>query len=335
MTESESDKLMTSDQAEAESGAGDAARDFEPYRPLLFSIAYRMLGSAMEAEDMVQEAFLRYQRVNADDLDSPKAYLTTIITRLCLDQLKSARAQREQYIGIWLPEPLVTHDGADYGGMELPGTAYARRESISLAFLHVLERLSPVERAVFLLREVFDYPYSDIARIVGKREDNCRRYYHNAKRDLLAHRPRFEAATEAHHVLIERFIKAVSTGDVDLLTDVLAEDVKLVADGGGKAPASPQPIYGRAMAIRLYRSITRLLPEDGELLVMEINGSPSLVLRAGEQKNIIGAVNFSIANGRIQVVHHLFNPDKLWKIEQALAEQHFVAGEDDDEGTAT
>jgi len=162
----------------------------------------------------------------------------------------------------------MTRDGADAGGMELPGTAYARRESISLAFLHVLERLSPIERAVFLLREVFDYPYSDIARMIGKREDNCRRYYHNAKRDLLAHRPRYEASTEEHRALIESFVKAVSTGDVDVLTDLLAEDVHVVADGGGKAPASPHPIDGRPMALRLYRNISRLIPESAQLLLM-------------------------------------------------------------------
>ncbi len=330
-TVSESSKRMrTSDQDNRVTGAEDAARDFEQdfekYRPLLFSIAYRMLGSAMEAEDMVQEAFLRYQRVNAAEVESPKAYLTTIITRLCLDQLKSARAQREQYVGIWLPEPLVTHDGTDFAGIELPGTAYARRESISLAFLHVLERLSPVERAVFLLREVFDYPYSDIARMIGKREDNCRRYYHNAKRDLMAHRPRFEASTEGHRALIERFVKAVSTGDIDVLTELLAEDVQLVSDGGGKAPASPQPVYGRTMALRLYRNLGRFIPEDGQVLITEINGSPALVLR--DTHRILAVVTFTIIEGRIQLVHNLFNPDKLQKIEPSLADAEAIAFDD-------
>jgi RNA polymerase sigma-70 factor (ECF subfamily) len=290
-----------------------AEQDFEPYRPLLFSIAYRMLGSAMEAEDMVQEAFLRYQRVNAADIDSPKAYLTTVITRLCLDQLKSAKAQREQYVGIWLPEPLLTTAGS-----ESPGASYAQRESISMAFLRVLEQLSPVERAVFLLREVFDYPYSEIARIVGKSEVNCRRYYHNAKQDLLENRPRFEPSSDEHRALIESFLQAISTGDLDKLTDLLAEDVIVYGDGGGKVPTSPRPIVGREMAVRIYRGIARFIPEGAAVLIAEVNGSPSIVVRVDGQ--VLGILNFSIANGQIQTVHHLFNIDKLGTVSDVLEE---------------
>lgn len=293
----------------------DPNQTFEQYRPLLFSIAYRMLGSAMEAEDMVQEAFLRYQRVNPEDVDSPKAYLTTVITRLCLDQLKSAKAQREQYIGIWLPEPLLTAD-SEAGGSESPSASFAQRESISMAFLRVLEQLSPVERAVFLLREVFDYPYSEIARIVGKSEVNCRRYYHNAKQDLLEKRPRFEPSSEEHRALIESFTQAVSTGDLDTLTNLLAEDVVIYGDGGGKVPTAPRPIVGRDMVLRLYRSISRLIPDNAEVLIVEVNGSPSLILRQGRQ--ILGLLNFSISDGFIQTIHHHFNRDKLRAVEDGL-----------------
>lgn len=286
-------------------------REFEPYRPLLFSIAYRMLGSAMEAEDMVQEAFLRYQQVNPDDVESPKAYLMTIVTRLCLDQLKSARAQREQYVGIWLPEPLLTSSSSDS-----PSATFAQRESISLAFLHVLERLSPVERAVFLLREVFDYPYSEIARIVGKTEANCRRYYHNAKQDLLEQRPRFEPSSDEHRALIESFVQAVSTGDLGTLTHLLADDVTVYGDGGGKVPTAPQPIRGRELVLRLYRGINRFMPEGAEVMIAEINGSPSVILRHATQ--VLGVLNFSITEGRIQAIHHLFNTDKLGAVGNAL-----------------
>jgi RNA polymerase sigma-70 factor, ECF subfamily len=290
-----------------------SAASFEDYRPLLFSIAYRMLGSAMEAEDMVQEAFLRYQRVNPDDVDSPKAYLTTIITRLCLDQLKSAKAQREQYIGIWLPEPLLTTAGS-----ESPGATFAQRESISMAFLRVLEQLSPVERAVFLLREVFDYPYSEIARIVGKTEVNCRRYYHNAKQDLLENRPRFEPSSDEHRLMIESFMQAVSTGDLDTLTNLLAEDIVVYGDGGGKVPTAPQPIKGRELALRIYRGINRFMPEDAGVLMAEVNGSPSVIVRQGKQ--VLGILNFNIVDGRIQRIYHLFNTDKLKAVEDALDE---------------
>ncbi|MEP7357416.1 MAG: sigma-70 family RNA polymerase sigma factor, partial [Anaerolineales bacterium] len=193
-----------------------------------------MLGSAMEAEDMVQEAYLRYQRADGQTLRSPRAFLTTVITRLCLDQLKSARARREEYPGTWLPEPLPTGSA--------PADVAVQRETISMAFLVLLESLSPIERAVFLLRDVFDYRYAEIAPIVGQSEATCRQHFHRAKQFLSQRRPRFDAAPGEERKLADGFLRAVTQGDVAGLTQLLAEDVVLFGDGGGKAPAVRQPL---------------------------------------------------------------------------------------------
>ena len=272
---------------------------FENYRPLLFSIAYRMLGSAMEAEDMVQEAYLRYE--NARDIQTPKAFLTTTITRLCLDQLKSARTRRENYVGTWLPEPLLTGDS--------PGAIISQRESITMAFLVLLENLSPVERAVFLLREVFEYDYAEIASIVGKREDNCRRYYHRARGYLLERRPRFEASTDDSKKLIMGFLEAVEGGDVENLTHLLAEDIVIYGDGGGKIPVSKYPVAGRAIVTRLLFGLYRLMPPDIRFEFAEVNAAPSLLL--WQQSTLFGVLNFRIEEGHIKSIQNILNPDKL------------------------
>lgn len=274
---------------------------FESYRPLLFSIAYRMLGSAMEAEDMVQEAYLRYEQVEEKDVQSPKAYLSTIITRLCLDQLKSAKTKREDYVGTWLPEPLLTGPS--------PSTVVGEKETISLAFMVLLENLSPVERAVFLLREVFDYSYAEIAPVVGKSEANCRRYYHLAKQYLMERRPRFEPTSDEQNKLIAQFMQVVTMGDVEGLTNLLAEDVVVYGDGGGKAPASRQPIMGREAAMRLLFGVTKLVPPDLTVDIAEVNGSISLLF--WQAKKLILVMNFVIVDGKIRTIHNVLNPDKL------------------------
>src|ERR1041384_6816977 len=225
---------------------------YEQYRHLLFSIAYRMLGSAMEAEDMVQEAFLRYENAADKDIQSPKAYLTTIATRLCLDQLKSAKTKREQYVGTWLPEPIFTEQAAS------PEPEADEAESLSMAFMVLLENLSPVERAVFLLREVFDYDYAAIAKIVNKTEANCRRYYHLAKQYLVERRPRFEPSSADQTKLVYRFMQAVSEGDINGLEDVLSKDIVMYADSGGKVPAARIPQQGHEAVIRLLVGIFHL-----------------------------------------------------------------------------
>jgi RNA polymerase sigma-70 factor, ECF subfamily len=220
---------------------------FAELRPLLFSIAYRMLGSASEAEDIVQEAFLRYHRETAagTEIDSPKSYLSAITTRLCIDHLRSARVRRESYVGTWLPEPLLTDEESD--AARQAETA----DSLSMGFLVLLESLTPVERAVFLLREVFEYEYEEIASVVGKSEENCRQIAVRARRQVQAGRPRFEASKAQREELAHRFFQAVVEGDVEGLVGMLAADVVVYADGGGKAAAFPRPIHGRDKVVRL------------------------------------------------------------------------------------
>jgi RNA polymerase sigma-70 factor, ECF subfamily len=274
---------------------------FETYRPLLFSIAYRMLGSAMEAEDMVQESYIRASRAEAREIETPKAYLSKIITRLCLDQLKSARSQRESYIGTWLPEPIST---------EAPSLVADQHEAISIAFLALLENLSPVERAIFLLRDVFEYPYEDIASIVGKREDNCRRYYRHAKQFLTENRPRFTSSAESQKKLVAQFLQVLATGDLEGLTALLAEEVTLYGDGGGKAPAIKQPLVGREAVLRLLVGSARLLQtHDIHIEMREINGAAALLFWEGDRLHFV--MNITVDENRIVLLHNILNPDKL------------------------
>jgi len=274
---------------------------YEQYRHLLFSIAYRMLGSAMEAEDMVQEAFLRYENSHDKDIQSPKAYLTTIVTRLCLDQLKSAKNQREQYIGTWLPEPIFTEQAASAEPDET--------ETLSMAFMVLLENLSPVERAVFLLREVFDYDYAAIAKIVNKNEANCRRYYHLAKQYLVERRPRFEPSSAEQTKLVHQFMQAITVGDIDGLTHILSEDIVMYADGGGKAPVARIPQQGHEAVIRLLRGVFRWLTPDTRVQLHDVNGSLSLVVWQGDV--LVFVMNFTIVDNHIQTIRNIINPDKL------------------------
>jgi RNA polymerase sigma-70 factor, ECF subfamily len=278
-----------------------ADETFEDLRPLLFSIAYRMLGSVMEAEDMVQEAYLRYKSVPSETIQSAKAFLTTIVTRLCLDQIKSAKTQREEYIGEWLPEPLLTEG--------VPGAIIGEREDISMAFMVLLESLSPIERAVFLLREVFDYPYDEIGKIVDKSEANCRQYYHRAKQYLVEKRPRFVPAPDEQRRLLEGFMMAVSMGDVEALNQILAENVSVTGDGGGKRFAAKHPVVGRAAVARFMIGLGRLLPDNAGFAITEFNGAPALLLwNEGEPYCVM---NFSMSGGQIIAIHNVLNPDKL------------------------
>jgi RNA polymerase sigma-70 factor (ECF subfamily) len=279
------------------------AQQFEQYRGLLFSIAYRMLGSVMEAEDMVQETYLRFEKAQDKDVQSVKAYLTTIITRLCLDQLKSAKMQRENYVGTWLPEPVLTEKS--------PGAILTEHESISVAFLVLLENLSPIERAVFLLRDVFDYSYAEIARMVDKSEANCRRYYRRAKQFLVERRPRFEPSTDEQRKLVDSFLQAMATGDVEGLTRLLTEDVVFYGDGGGKVAAVRHPITGREAVRRfLLLAISQKLPPGVEIEVAEVNGSPALLLWGYDDRPYF-VMTFTIVGNQIQAIRNILNPDKL------------------------
>ena len=223
--------------------------DFERFRPLLFSIAYRMLGTATEAEDILQESYLRSQRGSSEPINNPKYYLTTIVTRLCLNHLSSAKTQREQYLGPWLPEPVLTEDRS---GFVNPSETVLTNDSISIAFLVLLESLSAAERAVFLLHEVFDYKFREIAQIVGKSEAACRQLFHRAKGHVAANRPRFEIAPEQHDQLLNRFIETVETGEIDSFLEMLADDIVLVPDGGGQRGAAIRVVKGTRGGFCIY-----------------------------------------------------------------------------------
>jgi RNA polymerase sigma-70 factor (ECF subfamily) len=278
---------------------------YEELRPLMFSIAYRMLGSVSEAEDVVQEAFLRFHRVLAEGaaIESPKAYLSAVTTRLCIDQLKSARARREQYFGEWLPEPIVTEPGA----AEQAATA----DSLSMAFLVLLESLSPVERAVFLLREVFDYGYEEIAEVTGKTEDNCRQLFVRARRRIDEGKPRFDASRRQREELARRFFAAAENGDMAALVGMLAADVVVYGDGGGKAPSWPRPIYGRERVSRLLVGVVAQAREYGVAMrPTEINGQPG-VMFVDPENRIASVMSVDVADGVVQTVRSIINPEKL------------------------
>ena len=273
----------------------------EELRPYLFAIAYRMLGSVAEAEDVVQEAFLRYHERGVQ-ADEPKAYLATVTTRLAIDQLRSARARREVYPGEWLPEPLVEDEAARHA---------ETADSLSLAFLHLLEKLSPVERAVFLLREVFDYPYEDVAGIVGKSPENCRQILARAHRHIEEGRRRFDVSREEREEVARRFLAAWEEGDTDALVEVLAPDATVYGDGGGKAPSVPVPLVGAERVAKALIGWGRRARELG--LVHHaalVNGEPGLVFRSAEGK-AVWVASLEVYDGVVVAVRSVLNPDKL------------------------
>jgi RNA polymerase sigma-70 factor (TIGR02957 family) len=286
----------------------ETARLFEELRPAAFAIAYRMLGSVSEAEDVVQEAFLRLHRTlrEGERVSSPRAYLSTVVTRLCIDQLRSARARRERYIGEWLPEPLLASDEAD------PARHAEVADSLSLAFLVLLESLSPEQRAAFLLREVFDYPYDQIARIVGKSQDNTRQLVTRARRQVQEGRPRFEASRERREVLARRFFAAAVDGELEALEELLAHDVVLHGDGGGKAPALAHPVHGRVKVARTLLAWFRAAARIGGVTLRsaEVNGQPGALLLDPEGR-LVTVLAVDVADGKVQAIRSIVNPDKL------------------------
>ena len=285
------------------------AEVYEDLRPLLFSISYRMLGSVAEAEDIVQEAFLRYHRAldeHAREIESPKAYLSAVTTRLAIDHLRSARVRRETYIGEWLPEPLLTDERA----VE-PARQAEDADSLSMAFLLLLERLSPVERAVFLLHDVFDFRYDEVAGIIGKSESNCRQLAVRARRHVEEHKPRFEASRRQREQLASRFFTAVSEGDVDGLVELLAADVVVYGDGGGTSPSWRNPIYGRDKVLRLLLGLSRHSSELGVTMRRtEINSQPGAMF-LDPSGRLMYVVTLDIADGVVQTVRSIINPAKL------------------------
>lgn len=285
----------------------DSTTLFTENRSYLFGVAYRMVGTVMDAEDILQEAFLRWQGVDSRGVDSPRAYLTTIVTRLCLDFLTSARVRREQYVGPWLPEPLIVSAQEE----EVEGLV-ERDETISMAFLLLLESLSPVERAVFLLREVFAYDYPEVARIVEKSEANCRQIAKRAKERIRAGRPRFTPDRAQGERLLERFVTACAQGDLAGLESVLAADITLWSDGGGKVTAARRPVHGAGNVARFLLGILRMAPDDWAVRSAWINGGPGLIVYAGGQAQSV--FTFDAGEERIEAIRIVVNPDKLQRV---------------------
>jgi RNA polymerase sigma-70 factor (ECF subfamily) len=278
---------------------GTRAVTVEELRPLMLSIAYRMVGSFSEAEDLVQEAFLRLHQEGG--VDSPKAWLSTVVTRLAIDHLRSARVRREEYPGTWLPEPVLADPAPD---------AAVRAESLSLAVLVLLESLTPVERAVFVLREAFDYGYDEIAAIVGKSEDNCRQLATRARRHVEERKPRFEPSREQRDELVRRFVAALQEGETEPLVELLAADVEFYGDGGGKAPAVGRPVVGAEAVFRMLDGFRRVGVRRGVTIqAVEFNGETGL---AGyEDGRLVAAWAFEISGGAVQAIRGVVNPDKL------------------------
>ena len=284
---------------------------FTEHRPLLFGIAYRMLGSVMDAEDAVQETYMRWQQTNEAEVRSAKSYLSTIVTRLCIDQLRSARSRREQYIGPWLPEPLITDDMPELH--ERPELA----DSISMAFLVVLEALSPVERAVFLLRDVFDYEYAEIAHIVDKSEPNCRQMARRARQHVAGRHQRFDVSREQVEALMRRFLRTAAEGDMDALLSMLAEDATVWSDGGGKVAAAINPIEGAAKVARFFVGILKKTPGIMDGRVVEVNGSPGVVTYLDGR--LYSVLTLDMDGDRVRAVRVVNNPEKLRHLPQSPA----------------
>jgi RNA polymerase sigma-70 factor (ECF subfamily) len=281
--------------------------EFRELRPPAFAIAYRMLGSVSEAEDVVQEGLLRLHRARegGEPIESPRAYVSTVVSRLSLDHLRSARARRETYVGEWLPEPLVASGGED------PSGKAEMADSLSLAFLVLLESLSPEQRAAFLLREAFDEPYDRIAQIIGTSEQNARQLAARARRHVEERRPRYEASREQRDELATRFFAAAEEGDLDGLEALLAQDVVLRGDGGGKAPAIARALHGPTKVARTLITALRARTRLGITWRREeVNGQPGAVFLDPEGR-LISVMSLDIAQDRIRAVSSVVNPDKL------------------------
>ena len=281
--------------------------EFEELRPLLFAIAYRILGSVAEAEDAVQETWLRYES-SPTQPTSTKAFLSAVVTRISIDVLRSARVRREEYVGQWFPEPLLTDAYED------PARSAELADSVSMAALLLLERLSPLERAVFVLREVFGFGFAEVAVAVGRSEAACRQLAVRARRHMDVGRPRFEAGRRERQELAARFFEALRDGDVDGVRELLAADVQMVGDGGGKAPALARSVIGADNVARLLASVFPVLARiDARMEPREMNGQPGAILRDRDGK-VAGTLTLDVLGGRIQTIRAVVNPDKLGHI---------------------
>jgi len=281
----------------------DRALEFDEHRPALFGLAYRMLGARADAEDVVQDAFLRWQNAPLDQIRSPRSYLMTVAARLALDALNAAHRKRETYFGEWLAEPLVT--------TEPPDRTLEKAESLSIAFLHVLETLSPAERVAFLMREVFDQSYEEVAQALETSEVNSRQLVARARKHLQERRPRFVVDPARHQAVLYRFLTACTSGDTDALLSMVKQDAIVHADGGGKAPAVVNPIYGAEKIVRLMLGLVRKQRADlqGGYLTT-INGQPGFVFTVGGQVTSVVTLDLD-DDDRIQAIYFVANPDKL------------------------
>ena len=292
---------------------------FESRRPRLFALAYRMLGSASDAEDVLQDAWLRLESAGADEVRTPEAFATTVVTRLCLDRLKSARARRETYVGPWLPEPVLTSDGGD-----TPDAIAERSESITLAFLLLLETLSAEERAVFLLKEAFDYAHADVARMLGLTPANARQIFHRAKEKVQRNRPATAPAGGDRGARLARaaeFAQAFQSADAAALERLLAADVTFVADGGGKAAAARRTLTGREDVVKFLTGLMRSgvatgLAARAALHVVEINAEPAVAITVNGQLDTIFVLS---GEGVVDAIRVVRNPDKLAYLSRQLS----------------
>ena len=278
--------------------------EFEELRSLLFAIAYRILGSVAEAEDAVQEAWLRYES-SPTQPTSPKAFLSAVVTRVSIDVLRSARVRRENYVGQWFPEPLLADPYED------PERSAELADSVSMAALLLLERLTALERAVFVLREVFGFGFPEVAAAVGRSEAACRQLAVRARRHMDLGRPRFEADRREREELAARFFDALRDGDIDGLRELLAADVEMVGDGGGKAPAFARSVIGADNVVRVFNSILPVLAKiDARVEPRGMNGQPGAIFRDRDGK-VVGTLTLDVLGGRIQTIRSVVNPDKL------------------------
>ncbi len=278
--------------------------DFEEFRPMLLGLAYRLLGSMWDAEDVVQEAWLRWESTDKSEVREPRAFLVTIVSRLALDQLRSARVKREAYTGPWLPEPVLTSQAGPLDTAEL-------RDTVSFATLHLMERLSPPERAAFVLREAFELPYEEISEIVGTSVANARQLHSRAAKRLAAGRDRFQPSDGEHAKLLARFIEAAGGGDLSALTDLLHDDVVSWSDGGGKVRAALNPIVGRDKVLAFFAGLVRRY-SGFEWYPLEVNGEAALMVTMGDDARLL---TFGMRDGLVADVFLVANPDKLGRVQ--------------------
>jgi RNA polymerase sigma-70 factor (ECF subfamily) len=282
---------------------------FEEHRPALARLAYRMLGSLADSDDVLQEAYLRWARDTREAVQSPRAYLLSIVARLCIDQRQLIEARKLTYVGPWLPEPVVEAVGLG------PGMPLETAESVSLALLLVLESLSPVERAAYLLKRIFDYDYDVIAQILDKSEPSCRQIVSRAERRIHDQRPRFDPDPAQAERLTDAFLQACSTGDLNGLVQILASDAVLYSDGGGKAAAALAPIRGADKIARFFLGIMKKVPSSMEVRRVRVNGQPGLVITV--ERQIVQVLTLDVVGGHIANCFVIRNPDKLARVAMA------------------